>query len=227
MPKWITAKEAVAKIPDGASVMVSGFMGCRSPHNLLDELAQSGTKALTVYCNDGGMPIGPEGSEHYGLAKLIHNRQIKKLYASHVGLNPEVAQQMNENFLEVVLIPQGSFAEMIRAGGFGLGGVLTPTGLGTIVEEADHVHSVVEIDGKNYLLERPLKAEFALISGHLVDHAGNTWYKGTSRNFSEVMAAAADTVIMEADNVVAIGDIAPEDIVTSGILVDYAVKGGQ
>jgi len=227
MPKWISAAEAAALIPEGASIMVGGFMGCRNPHRILTELARLGTKNLTLYCNDGAMPVGPEGTALYGVAKLIHNRQIKKMYATHVGLNPEVAGQMNDGSMEVVLIPQGSFAEMIRAGGAGLGGVLTPTGLGTIVEKMEHVHSVVEVDGKKYLLERPLKADFALISGYRVDRAGNIWYRGTTRNFSEAMATAADTVIAEADHVVEIGEIAPEDVVTPGILVDYAVEGGE
>ncbi len=226
MPKWISAAQAAALIPEGGSVMVAGFMGCGSPHLIIEELVKLATKNLTLYCNDGSMPLGPDGTEQYGVAKLIHNRQIKKLYTTHVGLNPEVAEQMNEGFLELVLIPQGSFAEMIRAGGAGLGGVLTPTGLGTLVEEAEHVHSIVEVDNKKYLLERPLRADFALICGYRVDKAGNIWYKGTTRNFSEVMAAAADTVIAEADYVVEIGEIPPEDVVTPGILIDYAVEGG-
>jgi acetate CoA/acetoacetate CoA-transferase alpha subunit len=225
MPKWITAAEAAALIPEGAGVMIGGFLGCGSPHHIIEELSKLGTKNLTLYCNDGGMLEGLEGTGLYGVAKLIHNRQIKKLYVTHVGLNPEVARQMNEGSLEVVLIPMGSFAEMIRAGGAGLGGALTPTGLGTIIENAEHVHSIVEIDGKKYLLERPLRADFALINGYRVDSKGNIWYKGTTRNLNVVMATAADTVIVEADNVVGIGEIAPEDVVTPGMLVDYAVKG--
>lgn len=227
MPEWITAAQAAALIPEGAEIMVGGFLGCGSPHRIIEELARLGTKNLTMYCNDGAMPANPEGTEFYGVAKLIRNRQIKKMFATHVGLNPDVAQQMNEGSLELVLIPQGSFAEMIRAGGAGLGGVLTPTGLGTIIENAEHVHSVVEVDGKKYLLEHPLHADFALICGYRVDRAGNIWYKGTTRNFNEVMATAAGTVIVEADYVVEIGEIAPEDVVTPGILVDYAVEGGE
>jgi acetate CoA/acetoacetate CoA-transferase alpha subunit len=227
MPKWITAAQAAALIPEGAGVMIGGFLGCGSPHHIIEELVKLGTKNLTLYCNDGGKPIEPGSSILYGVAKLIHNRQIKKLYVTHVGLNPEVAQQMNEGSLEVVLIPMGSFAEMIRAGGAGLGGILTPTGLGTIIEKTEHVHSVVEIDGKKFLLERPLRADFALINGYRMDSKGNIWYKGTTRNLNVVMATAADTVIAEADHVVGIGEIAPENVVTSGILVDYAVEGGE
>lgn len=227
MPEWITPFEAAKLIPEGASIMVGGFMGCGNPHKVVAELAKLGTGNLTMICNDGAMPVGPEGEEYYGVAKLIHNHQVKKLVASHVGLNPEVAEQMNDGSMEVVLIPQGSLVEMIRAGGAGLGGILTPTGFGTIVEEADHVHSVVEVDGKKFLLEKPIRADFALISGYKVDKAGNVWYKGTTRNFSEMMATAADTVIAEADHVVEVGDILPEDVVTSGILVDYAVDGKE
>jgi acetate CoA/acetoacetate CoA-transferase alpha subunit len=221
MTKFISPKEAAALIPQGASVMFGGFMGCGNAHKVIAELEKLGTKDLTMISNDGAMFNGPDGGEFYGVAKLIHNKQVKKMFATHVGLNPDVAQQMNEGTLEVALIPQGSMAEMIRAGGAGLGGVLTPTGVGTIVEQGEHVHSKVEIDGHVYLLERPLRADFALISGYKIDKSGNVWYKGTTRNFSEVMATAADTVIAEAEHVVEIGHIAPEDIVTSGVLVDY------
>ena len=221
MAKIVTPAEAARLVPAGASVMVGGFMGCGNPHKVLEELAALGTKDLTLICNDASKPNGPDGSEFYGVAKLIHNRQVKKLIATHVGLNPEVAAQMNEGILEVVLIPQGSMAEMIRAGGAGLGGVLTPTGLGTIVADADHVHSVIEIDGKKYLLERPIRADFALICGYLVDKNGNIWYKGTTRNFNHVMSTAADVVIAEAENLAEIGDILPENVITPGILVDY------
>jgi acetate CoA/acetoacetate CoA-transferase alpha subunit len=217
----LTTTEAAKLITEGAIVMFGGFMGCGSPHKVITELAAIGTGGLTVICNDGSMPNGPDGGEFYGIAKLIHNRQVKKLIATHVGLNPEVASQMNEGTLEVVLIPQGSMAEMIRAGGAGLGGVLTPTGFGTIVQDADHVHSIVEVDNKKYLLERPLRADFAVICGYKIDKAGNVWYKGTTRNFNPIMATAADVVIAEAENLVDIGDIEPENVVTQSILVDY------
>jgi len=225
MPKFISFEEAARRIPAGAAIMVGGFMGCGSPHGLLAELARLGTGGLTLICNDGACPFGPDGSEYYGVAKLIHNRQVKKLIATHVGLNPEVAAQMIEGSLIVELIPQGSLAEMIRAGGCGLGGVLTPTGLGTIMQDAPHVHSIVEIDGVQYLLERPIRADFALLGGHSIDRAGNIWYKGTTRNFNLPMAMAADVVIAEAEHIVDIGAIAPENVMTSGILVDYVVGG--
>ena len=226
MSKIITFEEAVALIPDGASLMVGGFMGCGTPHKLIDALSKSGKSGFTVMCNDASMPGGPLGEDYYGLAKLVHNKQIKKLIATHVGLNPEVAQQSNAGELELILIPQGSFAEMIRAGGAGLGGVLTPTGVDTIVEGYDHVHGRIEIDGKTYLIEKPLRADFALISGYYIDKVGNIWYKGTTRNFNVAMATAAETVIAEADNLVEVGRIEPENIVTSGVYVTYIVDGG-
>lgn len=227
MDKIISIEKSVELIPEGSVIMFGGFMGCGSAHDIIAALARKGTKNLTAISNDASMPGGPDGSDFYGLAKLIHNRQVKKLITTHVGLNPEVVQQMNEDFLEVVLIPQGSMVEMIRAGGAGLGGVLTPTGLGTVVQEAGHVHSVVEVDGRKYLLERPLRADFAVICGHKIDRSGNIWYKGTTRNFSQVMATAADIVIAEADHLVECGDIEPENVVTPGILVDYIVDGGR
>jgi len=227
MADIISAQQAADLITEGSTIMVGGFMGCGSPHTILEALAAKGTQNLTLISNDACNPGGPDGSDFYGVAKLIHNRQIKKLITTHVGLNPEVAVQYSEGLIELVLIPQGSFVEMIRAGGAGMGGVLTPTGLGTIVQDAEHVHSVVEVDGRKYLLERPLKADFALIGGHSIDKAGNIWYKGTTRNFNPHMATAAGIVIAEAEKVVEIGDIEPENVVTPGILVDYIVKGGS
>ena len=167
------------------------------------------------------------GEDYYGVAKLVHNHQIKKLIATHVGLNPEVAQQsMQDCTLEVILIPQGSLAEMIRADGAGLGGVLTPTGVGTIVEDNPYCLGKQTINGKDYLLMAPIHADFAVIAGYKIDKAGNVWYKGDTSNFNIVMATAADTVIAEAEQVVEIGDIAPEDVRTSGVFVDYVVEGG-
>lgn len=222
----ITAKEAADMVFEGATVMFGGFVGCGSAHSVIEALAQRGVSGLTAISNDGASQNGPDGGENYAIAKLIHNRQIKKLIATHVGRNPEVSVLVNEGALELTLVPQGSFAEMIRAGGAGLGGVLTPTGLGTIVEGFDHVHSIVEIDGRRFLLERPLRADIAIIGGHLIDAAGNIWYKGTARSFNQAMATAAGLVIAEADEIVEIGRIEPENVMTPGILVDYVVKGG-
>lgn len=227
MAKVITLQEALSFIPDGATLMFGGFMGCGSPHTVIDGLAKSGKGNFTVMCNDAAMPGGPLGEDYYGIAKLVHNKQVKRLIATHVGLNPEVAAQVNQGELELTLVPQGSFAEMIRAGGAGLGGILTPTGVGTIVEEGWHIHSKIEIDGRQYLVEKPLRADIAIISGYQIDKSGNIWYKGTTRNFNMVMATAADLVIAEADHVVEVGAIEPENVVTSGVFVDYIVEGGR
>jgi acetate CoA/acetoacetate CoA-transferase alpha subunit len=227
MAKIIDLQEAIDLIHEGASIMFGGFLGCGNAHKIIRALANSGKGGFTMICNDAAFPAGPLGEDYYGVAKLVHNRQIKKLIVSHVGTNPEVAEQMNAGELEVVLVPQGSLAEMIRAGGAGLGGVLTPTGLGTIVEESEHVAGKLTIDGKEFLIEKPLKADIAIISGYKVDKSGNVWYKGTTRNHSPAMATAAETVIVEADNLLEVGGIPQEDIVTPGVFVDFIVDGGR
>lgn len=228
MPKFLSADEAVRLIPDGASVMFGGFMGCGNAHRFVDALSKSGVKDLTMICNDASFAGGPMGEDYYGVAKLVHNRQVKKLIATHVGLNPEVAtQSMEEGTLEVILLPQGSFAEMIRAHGAGLGGVLTPTGVGTIIEDSPYCLGKQTINGREYLLMAPLRADFAVIAGAKIDKAGNVWYKGDTSNFNIVMATAADVVIAEGEEIVELGDIAPEDVRTSGVFVDYVVEGGK
>jgi len=227
MPKFISIEEAVKMIPDGASIMFGGFMGCGNAHRIIDALSKSGVKDLTMIGNDAAMPGGHLGEEQYGVAKLIHNHQVKKLITSHVGLNPDVAvQSMQEGTLEVVLVPQGSLVEMIRAAGAGLGGVLTPTGVGTIVEENPMCLGKQTLNDRDYLLMAPLHADFAVISGYQIDRAGNIWYKGSTSSFNIVMATAADVVIAEGEQVVEIGKIAPENVRTPGMLVDYVVEGG-
>ena len=216
--KIISVAEAVDMIPDGATIMY-GFLGCGSAHHIIEALAQKGTKDLTIIGNDCGMATGPNGEEFYGVAKLVHNHQVKHVIATHVGMTPDVGTQgMVDKTLTVDLIPQGTLAEMIPAGGAGLGGVLTPTGVGTIVEDSPFCLGKQTIDGRDYLLMKPIRADFALINGHLVDKFGNIWYKGTTRNFNIVMATAAD---------VGIGDIQPENVVTSGAFVNYIVDGGN
>lgn len=228
MPKFVSVEEAAKLIPDGATVMFGGFMGCGSAHKFIDALSKTGVKDLTMICNDASMPGGPLGEEYYAVAKLVHNRQIKRLITSHVGLNPEVAtQSMQEKSLEVLLVPQGSLVEMIRSGGAGLGGVLTPTGVGTLVEESPLCLGKQTINGRDYLLMQPLRADFAVIAGAKIDKAGNVWYKGTTSNFNVVMATAADTVIAEGEELVEIGSIAPEDVRTPSVFVDYVVEGGK
>ena len=225
--KVISIEAAVDMIPEGASVMCGGFLGCGSAHRLIDALAQKGTKNLTIIANDCGMAAGPQGEEFYGLAKLIHNRQVRRVIATHVGMTPEVGEQgMVDKTLQVDLLPQGTLAEMIRAGGSGLGGVLTPTGVGTIVENSPFCLGRQQVRGKDYLLMEPLQADCALIGGHTVDRFGNVWYKGTTRNFNIVMAAAAGVTIVEADHLVQVGEIKPENVVTSGAYVTYIVDGG-
>ena len=220
MPKFVSLEEAAALIQDGMTVMIGGFLGCVNAHKIIDVLVKNNVKDLTIIANDSP-PTG------FGLARLIDNHQVKRLIASHVGMNQNVADQMNAGEMEVWLIPQGSLAEMVRAGGNGLGGVLTPTGLGTPVEESPLADRKITVDGKEYLLMKPVHADVALLNGYKVDKMGNIWYKGTTRNFNPLMAMAADLVICEADNVVEVGEIAPEDVVTQGIFVDYIVDGGK
>ena len=228
MAKIITIAEAVAQIPDGATIMFGGFLGCGSAHKIIAALAESGKGNFTAICNDSAYPNGPDGSEFYAIAKLVHNKQIKHLIATHVGMNAEVAAQANAGELKVTLVPQGSMAEMIRAGGAGLGGVLTPTGVGTIVEDnSDIVDGKQTLDGKEYVLMKPLKADVALLGGYNIDTCGNIWYKGTTRNFNPMMATAATVVIAEANNVVEAGAIEPENVVTPGAYVDFVVDGGK
>ncbi len=217
MSKLISMDEAVAKISDGMTLMIGGFMGCGNAHHLVQAIIDAGRKDLTMISNDASMP-------GYGIAKLVEQKRLRRLITSHVGLNPQVGIQMNAGELEVELVPQGSLAERIRAAGAGLGGVLTPTGIGTPVADGKQV---VTLDGRDYLLEMPLHADVALINGYRVDPAGNIWYRGDARNFNPVMATAADLVIVEADHLVELGDIPPEDVVTPGVFVDYIVAGGE
>jgi len=223
MPKIITPQEAAALIPSGSTVMFGGFLGCGAAHETIRAIDSTDVENLIGIFDDGALPIGPDGSELYGWARLIHSGKIIKYIGSHVGSNPEASDRWVKGLLELELVPQGSLAEMIRAGGMGMPGILTPTGIGTMVEESPWVDRKLTIDGKDYLLMKALHADFAVISGYRVDTRGNVWYKGTTRNFSPMMAMAADTVIVEAEHLVEPGDIPPEDIVTPGILVDYIV----
>ena len=221
----LTAAEAAKMIPDGATIMCGGFLACGQARAIVKELVKLGTKDLTLIANDMGRATGPSGEEFFGIAELIHNHQVKRVIATHVGMTPEVGQQHTEGTLEVNLIPQGTMAECIRAGGAGLGGVLTPTGVGTIVEDNPYCLGKQTINGRDYLLMAPLHADFAVIAGYKIDKAGNVWYKGTTSNFNIVMATAADTVIAECEHLVPVGTIAPENIHTYGMCVDYIVEG--
>lgn len=212
----IGVADAVAKVPDGASLMIGGFMGVGTPERVIDELVRQGKRNLTIIANDTAAP-------GKGIGKLVDAKLVGKTIASHIGLNPETQKQMIAGTMEVVLVPQGTLIERIRAGGSGLGGVLTPTGVGTVVEEGKQR---IEVNGKTYLLEMPLRADFALVHAFLADYQGNLAYALTARNFNPVIAMAADTVIVTAEHIVPVGLIAPDHVITPGPLVDYVVANG-
>ena len=214
MSKFISIEEAVSKVKDGMTIMVGGFLANGTPNKIVDALAKSGVKNLTLICNDTAYP-------DKGVGQLIANKQVKKLFVSHIGTNPHTSDQMNSGELEIEFCPQGSLAERVRAGGCGLGGILTQTGMGTIVAEGKQI---VNVDGKDYLLEKPLRADIALIGASLGDKAGNLVYRGTSQNFNPLMASAADLVIAEINELVEVGEIAAENVKTPSIMVDFIVK---
>ena len=226
MEKLITPQAAASKIKSGMTVMVGGFLGCGTAQNVLQCLSESDVRDLTIISNDASLLTGPDGSLYYGLASLIHKKQVTKLITTHVGLNAEVSSLVSEGEMLLVLVPQESLVEMVRAGGIGLGGIITPTGVGTMVEDYEYVIDKIVIDGRQYLIQKALHADVALINGTRIDTKGNIWYKGTTRNFNQVMAMAADTVIAEADSLVELGAIEAENIMTPGILVDYIVEKG-
>jgi len=208
--------EVTAEIKDGSTVMIGGFMGCGSPKVLIDELVKNGAGNLVVISSDTEFP-------GMGVGKLLSSGQMKKLIATHIGNNPETGKMMTSGELEVELTPQGTFVERIRAGGAGLGGVLTPTGLGTIIEEGKRK---VTIGSNTYLLETPLKADVALIKAYKADTCGNLVFRGSGRNFNIAMATAADFVIAEVEECVDVGEIDPEDVMLSGIFIDALVVRG-
>lgn len=211
MNKRITLDEAVAKVKDGMTIMVGGFLANGTPNTIIDALAKSGVKDLTLICNDTAF-------SDRGVGQLLVNGQLKKLVVSYIGGTPEASEMMNDGRIEVEFVPQGTLAERVRAGGSGLGGFLTPTGLGTVVAEGKQV---INVDGKDYLLEKPLRADIALIGASEGDESGNLRYRGTSRNFNPMMAMAADTVVAEIDKILPIGSIEPENVHTPSIVVDY------
>ena len=214
MSKFISIEEAVSKVKDGMTIMVGGFLANGTPNKIVDALAKSGVKNLTLICNDTAYPDKGEG-------QLIANKQVKKLFVSHIGTNPHTSEQMNSGELEIEFCPQGSLAERVRAGGCGLGGILTQTGMGTIVAEGKQI---VNVDGKDYLLEKPLRADIALVGASLGDKAGNLVYRGTSQNFNPLMASAADLVIAEINELVEVGEIAAENVKTPSIMVDFIIE---
>jgi acetate CoA/acetoacetate CoA-transferase alpha subunit len=213
MKQAIPVEEAAALIPEGASLMIGGFMGVGSPHRLIDALVARGTRGLTVIANDTARP-------GLGIGKLIDSGQAVRVIASHIGLNPVTQRKMFALEIAVDLVPQGTLAERIRAAGYGLGGVLVQTGIGTVAAEGKRV---VEVAGRAWLLEEPLAADFALIHANQADYAGNLAYQLTATNFNPVMAMAGATVICEPREILPIGMITPDQVTTPGVLVDHLV----
>ncbi len=212
--KIISVDEAAAMVKDGMTLMFGGFLAVGSPLSIIDKLVERKVKNLTIICNDTGFP-------DRGVGLLIANKQVKKVIVSHIGTNPSTIEQFNNKELEVEFTPQGTLAERVRCGGAGLGGFLTPTGIGTVVEENK---TKINVDGRDYLLEKPLRADIALLGANVADKSGNLVYKGSSQNFNPIMATAADIVIAEAEEIVEVGKIAPENVRTQSVLVDYIVK---
>lgn len=217
-----TAQEAVADIKDGDTVMIGGFLGTGTPEILVDALVEKGVKDLTVIANDGGLPASYTGTTDRGVSKLISAGMISHMIASHIGMTPLLGQGMNDGTIKVTLVPQGSLAEKIRAAGAGLGGVLTPTGVGTLIAEGKET---MTIDGQEYLLEPPLHADFALIRASKADKYGNYMSALATKNFNYVMAMAAKTVVLATEELYETGELDPDTYHMSGVLVDYVVGG--
>lgn len=215
MKKIISAKEAALFVKDNSTLMVGGFLDCGAPDKLVDALVETDVKNLTLICNDTTYPNVDKG-------KLVEGDKVKKVIASHIGTNPITGKRMMNKEIEVEILPMGTFVEKIRAFGAGLGGILTPTGVGTVLEEGKQTF---EIKGKKFIFEEPLGADVAFIYGTKVDKFGNVSYFGTTRNFNTTMAMAADTVIVQADEIVDCLD--PNEVVIPGIFIDYIVKNGE
>ena len=215
MNKVSTKQEAAKLFSYGQVLMIGGFLAVGTPEVLVDTLVESNVGGLTIITNDTAY-VGK------GVGKLVVNKQVRKAIVSHIGTNPETGRQMHARELDVELTPQGSLAEKIRCGGSGLGGVLTPTGVGTLVEKGKEIK---EIDGKKYLLELPLHADVALIKAAKADRFGNLVYRRSSRNFNPLMAMAADFVIVEAEQIVETGTLDPDEIMTPGVLVNMIIQG--
>ena len=215
MSKVVDRRAALDKFADGQTIMVGGFLGTGTPESLVSGLVEKKVAGLTVIANDTAFP-------DKGIGKLVVNKQLKKAIVSHIGTNPETGRQMNAGEMAVDLVPQGSLAEKIRAGGAGLGGVLTPTGLGTLVAEGKQT---VVVDGREFLLEKPLRADVAFLKAHTADKAGNLIFNRSARNFNPLMGTAAEIVIVEATNIVESGALDPDAVMLPGIFVKYLVQG--
>ncbi|RHW41684.1 acetate CoA-transferase subunit alpha [Neobacillus notoginsengisoli] len=217
MNKVISREEVSSFFRDGMTVMAGGFMGVGTPQELVDIMLEKNIKDITLIANDTAFIES-------GVGPLVVNHRVKKVIASHIGTNPETGRQMIAEEMEVELVPQGTLAERVRAGGSGLGGVLTPTGIGTVVQEGKEV---ITVDGREFLLEKPLRAEVAILKAYKADKAGNLVYHRSARNFNPLMALAADVVIAQVEKVVGVGEIDPDEVMTPGILVDkILVQGG-
>ena len=210
-----SAEEAVSRIPDGATVMMGGFGLCGIPETLIAALRARGTKNLTVISNNAGI-------DNFGIGVLLQSRQVRKMIASYVGENKEFEREFLTGELEVELVPQGTLSERIRAGGAGIGGFFTPTGYGTLIAEHKETRT---IDGKPFVFETPLVADFAFVKAWKGDRAGNLVYRKTARNFNPVMATAAEVTIAEVEHLVELGDIDPDHVITPGIFVRYVLQG--
>lgn len=215
----ISAAAAAAMVKDGMTVQVGGFLGCGSPDGVIAALAAGGAKRLTLVCNDTAVS-DPKTGRSTGVASLVANRQFSRLIVSHIGTNPETQRQMNAGETEVVLVPQGTLAERVRAAGSGLGGFLTSTGLGTEVAEGKER---IAVGDRVFLLELPLPGDVALVKAKRADKAGNLQYSKTARNFNPLMASACALVIAEVEEIVEIGEMDPENVHTPSIFVDYLV----
>lgn len=213
MAKFITAQEAAAMIKPSSRIMFGSFLAVGSADNIIDALVEAKTADLHMICIASDY-------ENRGVGKLVANRLIKSAQVSHLGTNKAIQDQLNQGLIEVEMIPQGTLMERIRAKGAGLGGILTPTGLGTIVEEGK---TIIEVDGESYLLEKPIQADFAVIRAYRADKMGNLEYYKTARNSNPIMALAGDTVIVEVDEIVETGQLDPEAVTTPSVLVDYVV----
>lgn len=214
--KIITIQEAVDMVEDGSTVMIGGFLDVGSPNRIIDALVEKNVKDLTIIANDTSF-------EDRGIGRLIVNNQVKKVYASHIGTNRETGRQMMANEMDVVLVPQGTLAEQMRAKGYGLGGVLTPTGIDTAVEEGKEV---ITVDNEKYLLEKPIGADIALIYANQADKQGNLRFHGSTQNYNNVMATAADHVIVETDELLEVGEIEQDSVHVPHVFVDQIVNGG-
>jgi len=211
------AADAVALVPDGATIMMGGFGLCGIPENLIAALHARGTRGLTVVSNNAGV-------DDFGIGVLLRSRQVRRMIATYVGENKEFERQFLTGELEVELVPQGTFAERIRAGGAGIAGFFTPTGFGTQVAEGKEART---IDGRQYVLERPLVADFAFVKAWKGDRAGNLVYRRTARNFNPVMATAATVTIAEVEHLLEPGEIDPDHVVTPGIFVRHILQGDK